>query len=137
MWWVSATKFMDIPLDIMLKEKIMQLIWWLIQLLIMKKSSLQRLSLLLNAINLWPCFILIPWVHSLLLRLLQTTLASQSSKPSATLTDFFNSTHNESVSTLESSNSSSMSFCLQSSIILDHSEFSSNLIIPFDITSND
>lgn len=137
MWWVSATKFMDIPLDIMLKEKIMQLIWWLIQLLIMKKSSLQWLSLLLNAINLWPCFILIPWVHSLLLRLLQTTLASQSSKPSATLTDFFNSTGNESVSTLESSNSSFMSFCPQSSIILDHSEFSSNLIIPSDITSND
>lgn len=137
MWWVSATKFMDIPLDIMLKEKIMQLIWWLIQLLIMKKSSLQWLSLLLNAINLWPCFILIPWVHSLLLRLLQTTLASQSSKPSATLTNFFNSKGNESVSTLESSNSSSMSFCLQSSIILDHSEFSSNLIIPSDITSND
>lgn len=30
-----------------------------------------------------------------------------------------------------------MSFCLQSSAILDHSMFSSNLIIPSDITLND
>ena len=63
-------------------------------------------------------------------------LTSQSSKPSV-LPDFFNSIGNESISTLESSNSSSMTFCLQSLVILDHSVFSSNLIIPSNITSND
>lgn len=63
------------------------------------------------------------------------TVLSQISKPAST-SNPFNSAGNDLTSILEMPHPD-LPFCLQSSVSLEHSVFSSNLTIPFDFTPND
>lgn len=123
MCWASATKFMDIPLDIKLKERIMP------TNLVDNPTTDNEKELTTVALTSSQCHQLIAILHSHTLGsqpIARTTLDNlgthqvtivlvQSSKPLAlqssklfALHDFFNSIGSESVSTLESSNSSSV-----------------------------